>query len=116
MKLRFNSQILFAGFIFLGFFLPWISLGIISAAGFQIPFALQELSRFGGGGTTCANGCLPPCRADFNSDGNLDPDDLADYISCYFSNPPCARADFNTDGVADPDDLADFISAFFAGC
>ena len=29
--------------------------------------------------------------------------------------PPC-RSDFNLDGVTDPDDLADFITAFFTGC
>jgi len=56
------------------------------------------------------------CTADFNGDGNLDPDDLADYISCYFSQPPCASADFDQSGNIDPDDLADYISAFFAGC
>ncbi len=60
------------------------------------------------GGPTC-------CRADFNADGVLDPDDLADFIACYFSQP-CAQADFNNDGFIDPDDLADFIGDFFAGC
>jgi len=78
--------------------------------------ALIAGSRFAGGGTNCATGCRPPCRPDFNRDGVLDPDDLADYISCFFSNPPCAAADYNGDALADPDDLADFISAFFAGC
>jgi len=56
------------------------------------------------------------CLADFNCDGALDPDDLADYITCYFSTPPCAPADFNADGLTDPDDLADFITDFFSGC
>jgi len=60
-------------------------------------------------------GCAD-CPADFNQDGNLDPDDLADYISAFFSVPPLPAADFNDDGNVDPDDLADFISAFFAGC
>ncbi len=55
------------------------------------------------------------CAADFNSDGNLDPDDLADYIACYFL-PPCDGADFSGDGNVDPDDLADYIAAYFAGC
>jgi len=58
----------------------------------------------------------PTCPADFNADGELNPDDLADYIGCYFAEPACSGADFNADGQANPDDLADFIGAFFAGC
>jgi len=54
--------------------------------------------------------------ADFNRDGSLDPDDLADFISAFFAQPPGDGADFNGDGVADPDDLADFITAYFIGC
>lgn len=57
-----------------------------------------------------------PCSPDFNGDGNLDPDDLGDYINCYFSVPPCSGADFNSDGNVDPDDLGDFINAYFNGC
>jgi len=56
-----------------------------------------------------------PCPADFNADGTLDPDDLADYITAFFFQPPASGSDFNGDGVTDPDDLADFITAFFAG-
>ena len=56
------------------------------------------------------------CPADFNADGTLDPDDLADYIGSYFGDPPATGSDFNQDGLTDPDDLADFIGAFFAGC
>ncbi|MGD9690590.1 MAG: DNRLRE domain-containing protein [Phycisphaerales bacterium] len=63
----------------------------------------------------------PPaaCPADFNNDGSVDPDDLGDYINCYFSVPPCDRADFNSDGSTDPDDLGDFINIYFSstsGC
>ncbi|MGD9691017.1 MAG: M1 family aminopeptidase [Phycisphaerales bacterium] len=58
----------------------------------------------------------PPCPPDFNFDGNLDPDDLGDFINCFFTLPPCPGADFNSDGNIDPDDLGDFINAFFAGC
>ncbi|MGD9690848.1 MAG: hypothetical protein AB7K52_15100 [Phycisphaerales bacterium] len=57
-----------------------------------------------------------PCAPDFNGDGNLDPDDLGDFINCYFSMPACPEADFNSDGNTDPDDLGDFINAYFAGC
>ncbi len=56
------------------------------------------------------------CGADFNSDGVLDPDDLSDYIACFFAPAPCLDADLNGDGVVDPDDLSDYIGAFFAGC
>ena len=56
------------------------------------------------------------CPGDFNHDGNLNPDDLADFISCYFDQPPCPFADFNGDGIINPDDLSDYINAFFAGC
>jgi len=56
------------------------------------------------------------CAADFNRDGQLNPDDLADYIGAFFSAPPGTGSDFNGDSVTDPDDLADFIGAFFAGC
>lgn len=55
------------------------------------------------------------CGPDFNRDGDLNPDDLADYISCYY-NLPCQGSDFNLDGNTDPDDLADFIAAYFNGC
>ncbi|MGD9690421.1 MAG: beta strand repeat-containing protein [Phycisphaerales bacterium] len=53
------------------------------------------------------------CPSDFNNDGNVDPDDLGDYINCFFGTPPCAQADFNSDGNIDPDDLGDFINQFF---
>ncbi len=56
----------------------------------------------------------PQCIADFNGDGSLDPDDLGDYINCYFALPPCAQADFNHDTNIDPDDLGDYINAYFA--
>ncbi|MBL8759268.1 MAG: hypothetical protein JNK35_12655, partial [Phycisphaerae bacterium] len=59
------------------------------------------------------NNCGSTCPADYNGDGTVDPDDLADYIACYFSQPPCPQADFNSDGTPDPDDLADYIAAYF---
>ena len=58
----------------------------------------------------------PSCRADFNADGEVNPDDLADYIGAFFALPPAPGSDFNNGGTTDPDDLADFINAFFAGC
>lgn len=58
----------------------------------------------------------PPCLADFNRDGVLNPDDLADFIAGFFTDPPDPLTDANADGVIDPDDLADFIAAYFVGC
>ncbi len=54
--------------------------------------------------------------ADFNHDGVVDPDDLSDYISCYFAPIPCPEAELNGDGVINPDDLSDYIALFFSGC
>ena len=61
-------------------------------------------------------GCPPSCPSDFNLNGELDPDDLADYIGAFFAVPAATTADFNTDGAIDPDDLADFIGSYFSGC
>ena len=58
----------------------------------------------------------PPCLADFNADGLLNPDDLADYINAFFNEPPDAAADFNADDLINPDDLSDYINAYFDGC
>lgn len=56
------------------------------------------------------------CSTDRNSDGSVDPDDLADAISCYFDSD--CGFDFNGDGVKDPDDVSSFIVAYFrlGGC
>ncbi len=48
---------------------------------------------------------------DINADGDVNPDDLSDFISFYFTFDP--RADFNGDGTLDPDDLSDYIAAYF---
>ncbi len=53
-------------------------------------------------------------RADFNGDGFVDPDDLSDYISIFFTLPAESNADFNGDGFVDPDDLSDYIAEFFS--
>ncbi len=55
-----------------------------------------------------------PCTADINGDGFVDPDDLSDYIACFFAAPPCPQADFNGDTFVDPDDLSDYIALFFS--
>jgi methionine-rich copper-binding protein CopC len=65
---------------------------------------------------TVASPVVPPCLADFDGSGTVDPDDLSDYIACYFAAPPCVGADFSGDGNVDPDDLSDFIAIYFTGC
>jgi hypothetical protein len=58
-----------------------------------------------------------PCIVDFNGDGFVNPDDLSDFITCFFLQvqlpPSCPQADFNADGFINPDDLSDYITAFF---
>ena len=56
------------------------------------------------------------CVADFDENGRVDPDDLADFIAAYFSEVPPPRADVDSNGVINPDDLADFIARYFDGC
>jgi len=43
------------------------------------------------------------CPADFNADGDLDPDDLSDYIACYFTpGGVCNQADVTATGTSIP--------------
>jgi hypothetical protein len=59
----------------------------------------------------------PPCAADFNGDGILNPDDLSEFITCFFLQLQfpgfCPQGDFNQDGLLNPDDLSEFITTFF---
>ena len=63
---------------------------------------------------------IPACPSDFNGDTIVDPDDLSDFITCYFSETgsigSCVQANFNGDLSVDPDDLSDFITAYFSPC
>ncbi len=62
----------------------------------------------------------PPCPLDYNDDGSLNPDDLGDYITDYFSfsampeSPFPLRLDFNFDGSLNPDDIGDYITAYYS--
>jgi hypothetical protein len=60
------------------------------------------------------------CSADFNSDTFVNPDDLSDFVTCFFVQvqfpDTCPQADFNADQFVNPDDLSDYITAFFLGC
>ena len=59
---------------------------------------------------------LGVCSTDFNRDGVKNPDDLGDYITGYFTEPPDPRSEYNNDTVINPDDLGDFITAYFGEC
>ncbi|MGQ0628157.1 MAG: EF-hand domain-containing protein, partial [Phycisphaerales bacterium] len=58
------------------------------------------------------------CGLDFNNDGVIEPGDLDDFITAFFSDDPTERdrCDFNNDGVVEPGDLDDYITAYFGGC
>jgi hypothetical protein len=66
---------------------------------------------------TTAPAPTPPCAADFNGDTLLNPDDLSEFITCFFLQlqfpGACPQADFNGDQLLNPDDLSEFITAFF---
>jgi hypothetical protein len=57
------------------------------------------------------------CSADFNQDGTLNPDDLSEFITCFFLDLQfpsfCPASDFNQDSLLNPDDLSEFITIFF---
>ena len=56
----------------------------------------------------------PPCRADFDGNGQVQVPDIFAFLSAWFALDP--RADFNgVLGVNVPDIFA-FLSAWFAGC
>lgn len=66
--------------------------------------------------TTTDTYALIYCPVDFDRNGLVNPDDLSDFITCFFRSPSSAQADYNFDGCVDPDDLSDYIVAYFAGC
>jgi hypothetical protein len=78
--------------------------GTAEAPGIEVDFDNVRLEATGG------------CGADVDGNGVVNPDDLADFIACYFSVPPCGVADFDLNGVVNPDDLADFIAVYFGVC
>ena len=92
--------------------LPDVALGALGLAELIQPGSVAAV--LAGPYPSCTAPPPPQCPPDFNGDGSLDPDDLADFIGAFFSGS--IAADFNGDSSLDPDDLADFIGAFFAGC
>ncbi|MGQ0628744.1 MAG: YncE family protein [Phycisphaerales bacterium] len=59
-----------------------------------------------------------PGNIDFNGDLFIEPGDLDDFITSYFSGTEIerARCDFNADGFVEPGDLDEFITRYFEGC
>ncbi|MGQ0626510.1 MAG: EF-hand domain-containing protein [Phycisphaerales bacterium] len=58
------------------------------------------------------------CPLDFNNDGFVEPGDLDEFITAFFSDVAEERAlcDFNDDGFVEPGDLDEFITRYFDGC
>ena len=88
-----------------------------SAAAGPVFSAAPQISLSGG----YWEGGVRVCRGDFNADGNLNPDDLGDFITMYFeydqyTNTGDPRSDYNIDANVNPDDLGDFITEYFVGC
>ncbi len=86
--------------------------GIFNRSMFGSPGFVDGLTT---GTVIIAPGFACSCRPDFNRDGNLDPDDISDYIACFFQTPPCPQGDYDRSGFTDPDDLSTYISDFFGG-
>ncbi len=53
------------------------------------------------------------CPLDVDANGLLNPDDLGDFITAYFSPHPPVWCDHNDEGVINPDDLGDYITEYF---
>lgn len=100
---------------------PVQSSGMLAPGEYQLQIRLRSLtdgvSAMSSGGGMDFSFTVTPCPPDFNGDGLTNPDDLADYITCFFvdigSPGACPNSDFNGDGLRDPDDLSDFITEFF---
>lgn len=87
---------------------PMAGWHLTSGARFHYLVTLTGCQRVSEGADPCA---ALGCPADFDSSGQVDADDLAEFINCFFA--VCARGDFDRSGGVDGDDLAEFINAFF---
>ncbi|MGQ0626981.1 MAG: hypothetical protein ACT4PL_02635, partial [Phycisphaerales bacterium] len=67
---------------------------------------------------TTMGGVVNPCFVDFNMDGFVEPGDLDEFITSYFSDvdEERNRCDFNNDGFVEPGDLDEYITSYFEGC
>lgn len=59
-------------------------------------------------------GAVALCRADFNTSGGLEAQDIFDFLNAWFEGVP--SADFDGDGIVDVPDIFAFLNAWFAGC
>jgi hypothetical protein len=95
--------------------LPDVALGALGLADLLRPGAVEAVLT--GPYPTCQS---LTCAADFNRDGIRNPDDLSEFITCFFLDLQfpdfCGSSDFNGDGLLNPDDLSEFITTFFLGC
>ena len=57
---------------------------------------------------------LPPCRADYNSDGGVDGDDVITFFALWDNGN--TFADITGDGGVDGDDVIDFFQRWDSGC
>ncbi|MFN0012343.1 MAG: hypothetical protein ACKVS8_11950 [Phycisphaerales bacterium] len=98
----------------------------------DVEYIAVDLCRF------LPGGC---CPVDYNADSSLNPDDLGDFITDYYTAPPLPgpggyaigcpgnavpndagyRAAYTADGAGQctepfPDNLGDYITAYFTGC
>ncbi|MGQ0628520.1 MAG: EF-hand domain-containing protein [Phycisphaerales bacterium] len=88
-------------------------IGLFKSAGPDLPTTAVA------GGMVVPTVPTPPgCNVDFNGDGFVEPGDLDEFITNFFSTDPAENAlcDFNGDGFVEPGDLDEFITAFFEGC
>ena len=95
----------------------------------------------GGSATITFTVNAPACNLDYNLDASVNPDDLGDYITDYYTSPAIPgpggyaiacpgndppyhngyKANYTPDGSGQcnppfPDNLGDFITAYFQGC
>ena len=56
----------------------------------------------------------PSCRADFNGSGQLEAQDIFDFLSAWFAGD--IRADYNGVNGLNAQDIFDFLGAWFSGC
>lgn len=56
----------------------------------------------------------PPCYADYNQSGELDNDDIFDFMNAWFAGNP--NTDFNGNGTLEIQDFFDFLNSWFSGC
>jgi lysophospholipase L1-like esterase len=57
---------------------------------------------------------MGPCRADFNASGNLDVQDIFDFVNSWMAGG--GQADFDLSGALEVNDIFEFLGAWLGGC